>query len=360
MEEELFNVIPYDNDMEFLWDNFVMEKSSNGTFLQTRRFLNYHPSDRFVDASLLIYDKGKLIAVCPACEEYGDGRKVFFSHKGSTFGGLIFNPKYYHAEKVVKIIRTLDMYLRDKGFDKSVLKITPDLFSKCSSSLLQYCLFNQGYQPHMELNTYIDLKKISENVLNNFDRNKKRNIEKCSKYELEFRKLDSDREIADFYRLLEKNLEKYKIKPIHTIDEIREFKNKRLCNETVFYGIFHKNEQIAGGMMFVFEQTNVIHAQNLSADYTFTEYSPITYLYYKIIETAKREGYSKLSWGISTENKGKDLNLTLVRNKESYGSEYSVNYTFWKNVGGGVTHSDLQTGLKNKDNAISYVDLEVA
>lgn len=339
MEEELFKITLYDKGMEFLWDDFVMEKSLNGTFLQTRRFLNYHPENRFVDSSLLIYDKSRIVAVCPACEEYKGRKKIFFSHRGSTFGGLIFSPKYYHAEKVIKVIRSLDVYLRDNGFEKSVLKITPDLFSKSSSALLQYCLFNQGYQTNMELNTYVDLKKIPDNVLENFDRNKKRNIEKCLNYKLEFRELENDGEVEDFYHLLEKNLEKYQLKPIHTVNEIKEFRNQRLCNETEFYGVFCNNEQIAGGMMFIFNQTGVIHAQNLSADYTFTEYSPITYLYYKIIEKAKVKGYSKLSWGISTENGGKDLNLTLVRNKESYGSEYSINHIFWKNVrGGGNLH----------------------
>lgn len=332
--EELFQVISYTEDMSMKWDDFVMEQSANGTFLQTRRFLNYHASDRFVDASVFIYDKGRIVAVCPACTIFENEKKIFFSHKGATFGGLILNSQYYHAEKTIRAIRTLEAYLKHEGYEKCVMKITPDLFSKGDAALLQYCFFNQGYESYTELNTFIDLKKLSENVITGFDRNKKRNIEKCKKYDLNFRELKNDKEIEDFYHLLEKNLEKYKIKPIHSVDEIKEFRNKRLINETKFYGVFRNSEQIAGGMMFVFKQTNVIHAQNLSADYTFTEYSPITYLYYKIIERAKMDGYSKLSWGISTENHGKDLNLALIRNKESYGSEYMVNFTFYKNIGG--------------------------
>ena len=87
---------------------------------------------------------------------------------------------------------------------------------------------------------------------------------------------------------------------------------------------------MAGGMLFYFSQTNTLHAQNLSSDFRFTEYSPITYLYYKTIEYAKRRGYSKLVWGISTENEGEKLNLPLIRNKESYGSKYDLNHTFYK------------------------------
>lgn len=326
----MYDIIAYCEDYESIWDKFVMEDSVNGTFLQTRRFLNYHPVGRFQDVSLLIYDKGKIVAVCPACVVMEDGKKVFFSHKGSTFGGLIINRKYYHAEKVLQVVELLDSYLRINEYGKCFLKITSDLFARESSSLLQYCLQNRNYQSYMELNSYIDLDLISGSVLDYFDRNKKRNIEKCEAHSLTFRRLTSDEEIENFYRLLKKNLEKYELKPIHTVDEIKEFKNNRLIDETEFYGVYRGGEQVAGGMMFVFAQTNTIHAQNLSADYTFTEYSPITYLYYKVIEKAKMDGYSKLSWGISTENQGKDLNLSLIRNKESYGSKYSLNTVYYK------------------------------
>ena len=47
----MYEILPYKSDMESRWDRFVMEESVNGTFLQTRKFLNYHPEGRFQDAS---------------------------------------------------------------------------------------------------------------------------------------------------------------------------------------------------------------------------------------------------------------------------------------------------------------------
>ena len=49
----MFHFEKYNEKDEKKWDDFVMEKSINGTFLQTRRFLNYHPKDRFVDESIM-------------------------------------------------------------------------------------------------------------------------------------------------------------------------------------------------------------------------------------------------------------------------------------------------------------------
>lgn len=39
-----FSVERY-NGNESEWDQFVLEKSMNGTFIQTRKFINYHPAN---------------------------------------------------------------------------------------------------------------------------------------------------------------------------------------------------------------------------------------------------------------------------------------------------------------------------
>ena len=37
------SIIPFIKEYEERWDEFVLKKAVNGTFLQTREFLNYHP-----------------------------------------------------------------------------------------------------------------------------------------------------------------------------------------------------------------------------------------------------------------------------------------------------------------------------
>lgn len=53
-KEYRYKIVNYNGEFEQKWDYFVMNDSVNGTFLQTRRFLNYHPLDRFEDCSLLV------------------------------------------------------------------------------------------------------------------------------------------------------------------------------------------------------------------------------------------------------------------------------------------------------------------
>ena len=47
-------VVPYTPDHAARWDDFVLNHSANGTFLQSRRFLSYHPQGRFTDASVMV------------------------------------------------------------------------------------------------------------------------------------------------------------------------------------------------------------------------------------------------------------------------------------------------------------------
>lgn len=54
------------NDL-LVWDKFIINDSLNGTIYHTRIFLSYH-ENRFIDNSIMIYDKKKLIAVFPCCK----------------------------------------------------------------------------------------------------------------------------------------------------------------------------------------------------------------------------------------------------------------------------------------------------
>jgi hypothetical protein len=68
----MIHAVQYNDDYENLWDRFVNEEAVNGTFLQTRNFLNYHPKGRFIDHSLLLLKDNAIVAVVPGCVIDGD------------------------------------------------------------------------------------------------------------------------------------------------------------------------------------------------------------------------------------------------------------------------------------------------
>ena len=87
------------------WDNFVLNNAYNGTIYHTRLFLSYH-KDKFDDYSIMIYDKKKLIAVFPCCKIHNE----FYSHKGSTHGGIVLLENYYTLTKLIAILDLIYNY----------------------------------------------------------------------------------------------------------------------------------------------------------------------------------------------------------------------------------------------------------
>lgn len=336
MNEHNYRIEKFNNINDEIWDKFVLEESMNGTFLQTRKFLNYHPKDRFIDQSYMVFDKkDRLIAVCPACDNSAEGKKSFVSHMGSTYGGIIFKATDYCVQNVLDVLQELEKRIKQEGYKQIVFKLTPDIFSKESNNLLQFCLQYLEYDVYNDLSFYIDFKNYQDDIIKNFNQNKRRNVKKCIKSNLKFKKLLSYEEIKEFHGVLSENLKKYDAKPVHTIDEIWEFTQERFPNNCECFGVYNEdNRMISGSMTFAFDGVSTVHTQYLCALEEYNNLSPMTFLYYKILEEMKNRGFEKVSWGRATEEFGTYINDGLVRQKESFGSKYSLNYTYKKIIKG--------------------------
>lgn len=334
METKKHEVVEFFADKSNEWDEFVMNRSVNGTFLQTRRFLNYHDSGKFKDASFMVYNAKKhLVCVCPACEIWESNRKVCSSHQGSTFGGLVIDNKIYTAQKIIELVQLREDYLKQKGFEKIIYKITSDLFSREKTDLLRYSLYYNNYESYDELNLYIDLQNYGENILSNFSQGKRTNVHNCMRAGIEMKILHTQQEIEEFHEVLCETLGKYGLKPVHTVRELILFKEMILTNECEFFGLYKDNKMIAGAMMFYFLNVNVAHTQYLCARAEYNTLSPMTYMYYLMIVEAKRKNYKWLTWGITSEHYGKVLNFGLTKSKEAFGSKYSVSNIYTKTLG---------------------------
>lgn len=61
------------------------------------------------------------------------------------------------------------------------------------------------------------------------------------------------------------------------LEELIEFKEKRLVDIVEFYGVYHEDKMIAGSMVFNF-QMNVFHTQYLAADQQYLNLYPMNFL----------------------------------------------------------------------------------
>lgn len=133
-----WTVRPYTPADEAEWDRFVMHESGNGTFLQTRNFLNYHPAGRFTDVSLMVYNEhGGLGAVVPAALRLDGATRIFRSHPGSTFGGPVLRSTYNSAAKSIGILQAVEDYIATRydaaDFRRRLICSTASRTSRCNT-----------------------------------------------------------------------------------------------------------------------------------------------------------------------------------------------------------------------------------
>lgn len=103
---------------------------------------------------------------------------------------------------------------------------------------------------NIEFNAYVDLTQYYNNVTDGFNWNRKRNILKCEEYNLKFREIFTREDVLSSYRLIEKNLGKFDVKPIHSYEEILDLSQNIVSENIRFYSMFGRKRMIVSGMMF--------------------------------------------------------------------------------------------------------------
>lgn len=321
----------YQDSDETEWDKFILEKSMNGTFLQTRKFINYHPKDRFVDASICIRKGNELVGVVLGCEVNEGGVKTFFAHKGTTFGGISISKNIYSATCIDELMNGLITFLRQNSFAKIFIKMVPAIYQKSNSELLDYFLCKNNFYCYNELNYYLVLEKYHDDISANFTANKRRDYRYSLRHGLRFKQLTTKDEIKVYYEILKKNLNKLGLKAVHTLDDLLDLKFNRFNNEIEFYGVYKDDKMIAGSMLFYFND-DIVHTQYLSSDEDYLSMFPMDFLIYNLINVGLQKNKKIFSFGICTEDRGRYLNLGLSRFKEGFGAEFCINRSYEREI----------------------------
>ncbi len=324
-------IVPYDESYEKAWDEFVLKESINGNFLQTRNFFNYHAKGKFKDASIVFLKKNEIAAVIPA-NEVNEG-KTLIAHQGSTFGGLIIGRKFASTANYEWIFGEMMDYFRDRDYETVELRMHNWLYSPCDKhhELCEYYFQLNGFSVRSEIGFYVNLSVIHDDYVNEFEKLKKRKLNKALTYNLSFKRLTADDEVRDFYDVLSDNMIKFDTTPIHTIEEILDFKNHRLPDIVSFYGVYYAEKMIAGSMVFNFCNKKVFHTQYLASRHEYLDYCPNEFLYSNLIKAAKDEGYRYLSYGTSSLEHGIVYNKSLGMYKEGFNTDSYMNRCYiWK------------------------------
>lgn len=306
----------YTSDYKEIWDDFV-RKSKNGTFLFFRDFIEYH-GNRFNDYSLLFYEADRLVAMMPG----NISDKVYYSHQGLTYGGLIMS-RDTTAVNILDLFKVLTVTFRHQGIKKIVYKAVPHIYHRLPAEEDLYALFRYG--------GVISERNISSTILlfekTDYSDSRKNGLKKAVKNDL---KVGRSEDLSGFWKILTNNLrERYNKEPIHSLSEITYLQDK-FRNQIHLFSVTDSNGIMLGGCL-VFVMENIVHAQYTAATEEGKKKGAIDMVIDHIINTAYANK-QYFDYGTSTENKGQYLNESLIYQKEGFGGRGIVYDTYTINL----------------------------
>lgn len=319
----------YEKEFENEWEEFV-GTSVNGTFMQERKFLGYHPSDKFSDHSLIFIENKRIIAVLPAAVVQQEDKRILYSHPGASHGGLIIKSGL-STRKCLELVSALVEYCAIAGFDYIQLKPVPRIYHSELSDQLDFALRFSGFEiEYTELATALELKKGEENFLKQvMSSTAFRNYQKALKSGLS---VIEDADICDYWPVLENKLElSHNAKPTHTFEEIRRL--KALYPDSIKLFAAYKEAILTAGVLVFLLNERVINCFYIAHDDQYQQMRPLNLVFAYLMEWGGQKGFSYLDWGISTEGKGSSVNTGLFRFKESYGGHGVLRECYLYGVG---------------------------
>jgi hypothetical protein len=297
----------YDASREGDWNDFVA-RARNGTFILDRSYMDYH-ADRFPDCSWIFSSKSKIVAVLPGTLHEG----IFSSHNGLTYGGLVLSNNT-GMSTVCECFELLNRELNILNASKCVYKCIPYFYHKYPTQEDLYALFRLGA-------TLVGRSISSTIYMENripFIESRKAGLRKAARQGIQVRESD---DLGAFWAILKGNLAKnYKVKPVHSVEEISLLKN-RFPERIRLFGAFDDARMVGGTV--IFDMRPVVHVQYISASEEGKNCGALDALFAQLVNDTYKES-TFFDFGTSTENMGLILNENLLFQKEGFGGRGAV------------------------------------
>jgi hypothetical protein len=285
--------------------------SPYGTIFHTLKFLSYHPPGRFEFGHLAAKGDSGLVAVLPGGRDTRNGKTVFRSPLGASFGGFVFARP--DLRKMLDVARAMHARLAETGFDAVEMVLPPSCYYSLGDENLGYMMTAAGYRLHSrDATSVIPLDAFDDGAPSDA---LARNLRKAEKGGLEVRPARAE-EIDGFYRVLVKNLAAKGLAPTHTLDEIK-FLAGALPERVVVFEAMAAGE-VVGGCLVMLCNERVGLAFYICDD---PDRRPLPVAEGSLFSAAEWLRQRNIAFfDLGTVSKGNDINWGLVQFKSKFGS----------------------------------------
>ena len=267
--------------------------------------MEYH-KDRFDDFSLLVFKGEKLVAILPANRV----EDCVYSHKGLTYGGLVFKENL-KLNSVLLIYKALLKFLNEAEISELHLKLLPSIYNTLPNDEQSYIMFllnaKLSRRDALSVIDYRHALKFSKDRLEGVKRGKKQGL---------IIKEEDDCE-SFWSKVLKPNLnEKHNVKPVHSLAEITALKTN-FGKQIRQFNVYQNNQLVAGTT--IFESKYVAHSQYISGNNQKNELGSLDFLHHHLI-TSVFNNKRFFDFGVSNVNNGRQVNQGLQYWKEGFGA----------------------------------------
>jgi hypothetical protein len=311
---EDLRVEPYEPRHAEDWDRFV-DGSRNGTLFHKRRFLSYHPPDRFEDASLLFYEGNRLVSVFPAAWRRDDevGR-LLQSHPGASHGGPVFG-RAIGASGVAAVVEALRAHAERAGADAVRMRIPPRAFHRPVLEEVDFALRLHGFTIwRTEFSTWVPLAAPDEEaLLATLESSCRRAVRKAQRSGLVG---EESADVDQYHEILADNLKRrFGADPTHSVAELQRL--RELFPEEIRLFVAREGERILGGCLVFVCNDEAAHTFYLASREEAQPMRPLNLAVFTAMEWLRARGFQRLSLGVSTPD-GLTVNWGLIAFKESF------------------------------------------
>ena len=328
----MITIKKYNNSYFEMWDNFI-KKSNNGTIFQTQKFINYHITRKFNDYSLIIKKNDEILCLLPGVINKVNNHKIFYSHPGASYGGLILkNGLTFYL--INEIIKSLDEHLIKHQFKKIFLINSPSIYWAHEDQSLDYLLQWNKYKITETYISHASNISKSTTIDDLLSKRKKRYILNDSQLnDFTFKEGCSNGEIEQFYSILIESKKQFLTTPTHSLSELKKL--KKLFNKKIKIFVSILNHVVVGGVVIFHtnQKTSLIFYNVVNPNVKDSQLSVLQL--YNAMQICKNYGASIVDFGVSHTPETLnplDPKFSLIKFKEQFGAKGVKRIAFEKDL----------------------------
>ena len=268
-------------------------------------------------------EKNKFIAILNGCEKIRDGKKIYVSCDGVSFGGFLWRERL-NVVDYINSVNSFKKYLLENKFDSCIIRNQPFLYEKHPNEEYEYSLINQGF--FISSHSITNIISLNEFEFEKLTNPKKRAIQKFEK-KIEIKMLDENidaESLKAYYDVLFRNRQKKNVTPTHSLEELVYLK-QNLPGRIILFSA-EIDGTIAGVCILFLIKNDVVLNFYLATDEIYKKERVADFLLYKSIEWAKESEYRL--YDIGTSNVGNNFLEGLFEFKKKFMANGFLRKTF--------------------------------